>query len=141
MVRIREKHLATRHTVHGCCVSESPKCICPLLPTDQRGVEDKLGVRRGEAEKGCSEGNTHNTTTFSLGFSSSESWTLQQLLRRILVRGWNRSSYTIYSVSSVKNNLRAYKVLALPLFHSLSPAPPLLNCPLDSGFLSFFLEK
>lgn len=80
MVRIREKHLATCHTVHGCCVSESPKRICPLLPTDQRGDEDKLGVRRVEAEKGCSEGNTHNTTTFSLGFSSSESWTVQQLL-------------------------------------------------------------
>lgn len=134
----RDAHLSTHPTVHRHCVSQAPKLSCPLLRTDPRGHKGKLGMRR-EQRRGAVRG-THNTTTsapnfFLFGKSASPKTAVKKL------RGRNRSSLHHLVHFLCNKNLGGYEVLALPLFHSPSPAPSLLNCPLDSGFLSFFPQK
>lgn len=138
MVRIREKHLAPHHTGHCSCVSETPKAICPLLPTGDRGDKDNLAAWWG-GEKWCSEGNTHATTTFSSSlflFRKFDSPTIA--MKNSLECGTGFLSLACFPC---KKNLRGYIGLALLLFQSLFPAPLLLNCPLNSGFQIFFHRK
>lgn len=76
------------------------------------------------AEKGCSEGNTHNTKTFSPSFSSLGSWDSSTADVKNLSRRVEQALPIQPSLFALQKHSRGHRVLTLPLSHSLSPAPP-----------------
>lgn len=129
------RRTASMHTTPCRDVRDSQTHLPAASCRSARG-QGQAGDKDGGADKRCSEGNTHNTTTFSPSFSSLGSWTLQALLWRILVGGWNSSPYTSQSVCFVKTLQRTHSPCSasvpLPVSCS-SPSKPLWTVS-SSGF-------